>query len=78
MANGSNNSDIPNCWDFMKCPEEICVSCPAYPDHGVECWKMTGTKCKGGKFVKESLDAKILYCRNECAYYKTHLKKVYP
>ncbi|MEJ2313299.1 MAG: hypothetical protein P8Y85_00665 [Nitrospirota bacterium] len=77
MANASGNT-TPTCWDFMKCPREVCTSCPAYPDCGLECWKLTGTKCRGGEFVKASFDEKILYCRNECDYYKIHLKKLYP
>ncbi len=70
--------DIPNCWEFMNCPSEACEACPAYPDHGRECWKITSTRCKGGKFVKATLEEKILYCRNECYFYKTHLKELYP
>lgn len=76
MAN--NISNIPNCWEFLNCPPDTCSICPAYPDRGRECWKITGTRCKGGSFVKERFDAKILHCRNECDYYKTHLKRFYP
>lgn len=62
----------------MDCPEEVCRVCPAHPDHGRECWKVTGTKCAGGKFIKSSAEEKILHCRNECGFYKTYLKGLYP
>jgi hypothetical protein len=72
------SKDIPTCWEFMDCPDNVCNICPAYPDHGRECWKLTGTRCQGGRFVKASFEEKILHCRNECDFYKTHLKVLYP
>jgi hypothetical protein len=70
--------DIPNCWEFLGCDMDVCGDCTAYPDHGRECWKLTGTKCKGGKFMKTTIEDKLLHCRNECDFYKTHLKELYP
>ncbi len=61
------------CWEFMKC--EIYEKCPAYPDRGMDCWKVTGTKCEGGKYEKASLEEKILYCRKECEFYKKYAHK---
>ncbi|MCP4649126.1 MAG: hypothetical protein GY853_03465 [PVC group bacterium] len=29
------------CWEYMRCGEE--KACPAYPDHGEECWFHAGT-----------------------------------
>jgi hypothetical protein len=69
--------NIPNCWDFENCPSEVREKCPAYPDKGKECWKVTGTKCAHGKYEKASLSEKIIYCRNECAFYKKYLKNVH-
>ena len=77
MAN-IKGKEIPNCWEFLNCPSEVRASCPAYPDYGRECWKTTGTRCEGGKLVKATLEEKILYCRNECEFYKTCLKELYP
>jgi hypothetical protein len=77
MARKRQN-DIPNCWEFLNCQEEVCRTCPAYPDHGHECWKVTGTKCESGKYVKANSEEKILHCRNECNYYRTYLKNTYP
>jgi hypothetical protein len=44
-----------NCWEFKKCGREKGGSkmkelgiCPAYPDHGKNCWLVAGTFC-GGK-----------------------------
>jgi hypothetical protein len=68
---------MPNCWEFNSCPDNFCDSCPAYPDHGKECWKLTGTKCARGQYETTSLAEKIIYCRNECAFYKKYLKLIY-
>ena len=43
-----NHKGMPDCWEVMDCPEEVRETCPAYPDHGKECWKLTGTKCAQG------------------------------
>ncbi len=44
-----------NCWESKKCGREKGGSkvgdlgiCPAYPDHGKNCWLIAGTFC-GGK-----------------------------
>ena len=76
--NDLNLEDIPNCWDAEDCTEETRTSCPAYPEMGKECWKITGTKCGNGKVEKMSLTEKIIYCRNECAFYKKYLIKRFP
>ena len=34
-----------NCWELLKCGKES--NCPAYPDHGRECYAVTGTMCNG-------------------------------
>jgi hypothetical protein len=63
-----------NCWDFLKCAEETYKSCPAYPDKGLDCWKVTGTKCDQGKMEKASLQEKVVHCRT-CDFYKEYAHK---
>jgi len=63
------------CWEFKNCPEEIRSRCPAYPERGLDCWKVTGTKCEGGLIEKVSLEEKILYCRKNCEFYKRFAHK---
>ena len=63
-----------NCWDFMKCPEETSAKCPAYPDKGLDCWKVTGTKCSQGKVEKATALEKIGHCRT-CNFYITFAHK---
>ncbi len=69
---------IPNCWEFMECPGKVRDTCPAYPDYGRECWKLTGTICRGGKAAMTTYEEKILSCRNDCQFYKTYLKNIFP
>jgi hypothetical protein len=67
--------ETPNCWEALKCPNNVRNSCPAYPDMGRECWKITGTKCSQGRFEKSSLVEQIVHCHNECEYYRQYLKE---
>jgi hypothetical protein len=64
-----------NCWEFKNCPEETYKKCPAYPYGGLDCWKVTGTKCDRGKYEMASLEEKVLFCRKECAFYKEYAHK---
>jgi hypothetical protein len=57
-----------NCWDFIKCPQETYKTCPAYPDKGLDCWKVTGTKCDKGKIETKTAVEKVEYCR-KCSFY---------
>lgn len=63
-----------NCWDFMKCQEATYRACPAHPDKGLDCWKVTGTKCAKGTLQMATALEKIAYCRN-CAFYKEYAHK---
>jgi len=63
-----------NCWEFMNCKAETHMACPAYPDKGLDCWKVTGTKCSGGMVEKASLEEKVLFCKR-CEFYKKHAHK---
>jgi hypothetical protein len=65
--------DGPSCWEYRGCPEEVRLRCPAYPDMGRECWKVTGTRCDRGRTEKRSAAEKILHCRSHCEFYRTHL-----
>ena len=69
---------MPMCWEVCDCPDERREKCPAYPSSGTECWKITGTLCNGGALRTASFKEKILYCRNECEYYRKHIKQIYP
>ncbi len=63
-----------NCWDFMKCGQTTFQACPAYPDKGLDCWKVTGTKCAKGTIEKATAAEKIVHCR-DCNFYKTYAHK---
>ncbi len=54
------------CWEYMKCGKE--EECPAYPDHGFECWTVEGTVCRGRR--QGDYDTKIGSCRIACRYYE--------
>lgn len=62
------------CWEFKKCGREKDGAkaadlgiCPAYPDHGRDCWAIAGTLC-GGKVQGTSAE-KDGNCRL-CEFYK--------
>ncbi len=70
--------DEPKCWEVMNCPEEVRATCPAYPEHGAECWKVTGTRCGQGEHDMKDVSEKILHCRSECRFYKEYIKVKFP
>ncbi len=53
------------CWEHMKCGKE--KECPAYPDHGFDCWTLEGTVCRGQR--QEGYEKKVGACRIACKYY---------
>lgn len=64
-----------NCWEFKKCGREAGGSnaaklgvCPAYPDHGQDCARTTGTLCGG--VVQGTFASKLANCM-ECAFYQS-------
>ena len=73
MAN-ENYNGIPNCWDVMGCNGVLRKTCTAYPYQGKACWIVTGVKCGQGEHIMEDASEKILYCRNECRFYKENIK----
>ncbi len=66
--------DSINCWEFMRCQKETFLGCPAYPERGQDCWKITGTRCERGTIEKKSLDEKVKYCRT-CDFFRSHARK---
>ena len=63
-----------NCWELTKCAPEVRKDCPAHPDRGDSCWKVTGTMCGGGLVRKATLAEKIVFCRS-CAFFRKHVEK---
>lgn len=63
-----------NCWEFRQCPEKTYTSCPAYPNKGLDCWKVTRTKCDSGRIEKVSREEKIEFCRT-CDFYIAHANR---
>ena len=69
------------CWEFMKCGREAGGAkadelgvCPAYPDHGDQCARISGTLCGGT--VQGTFAAKLTDC-TRCDFYKSeHYKTV--
>ncbi|MCX6984536.1 MAG: hypothetical protein NT118_07280 [Lentisphaerae bacterium] len=64
-----------NCWEFKKCGREANGAkvkelgvCPAYPNHGVHCARVTGTLC-GGE-VQGSFAVKFGNCM-DCDFYNS-------
>ncbi len=54
-----------NCWEILNCKREN--GCPAYPNHGRECFAVTATICRGEQ--QGSYDEKITKCREVCDFY---------
>jgi len=64
-----------NCWEFKKCGREAGGAkekelgrCPAYPNDGKVCARVTGTLC-GGK-VQGTFASKVVNCM-ACDFYKS-------
>jgi hypothetical protein len=65
-----------NCWEWKMCGRETGGKnvpehgvCPAYPDHGKHCARITGTFCDGkvqGTYAIKITDCKI------CGFYKSN------
>lgn len=58
------------CWSLKNCPQDRMLNCPAYPDHGNNCWMVTGTQCGG--LTQGSYHDKMDNCRKCDAYIKAH------
>lgn len=60
-----------NCWEIIKCSEVYRKRCPAYPDKGFDCWKLTGCMCKGGTMQTATIIEKVKICKG-CTFYKQY------
>ncbi len=58
------------CWEMKNCPPERRNSCPAYPEHGGQCWMVTATLC-GGK-EQGSYHDKMANCKKCNVYLDAH------
>ena len=58
------------CWEMKNCPPERRNSCPAYPQHGGQCWMVTATLC-GGK-EQGSYHDKMTNCKKCNVYLDAH------
>ncbi|MCC7011565.1 MAG: hypothetical protein IT454_03295 [Planctomycetes bacterium] len=64
-----------NCWEFKKCggekggakAQELGI-CPAWPDHGKHCARVTATLC--GAKVQGAFAEKLTNCMG-CAFYNS-------
>lgn len=63
-----------DCWAFKKCATVVRDSCPAHPENGKRCWKVTGTKCDSGRIEKATRLEKITFC-NKCDFYRTYAER---
>jgi hypothetical protein len=59
----------------MECGEETYNACPAHPDRGLDCWKVTGTKCEKGEYEMATITEKVEHCR-QCDFYKQFANKI--
>lgn len=57
---------MQKCWEALNCTTKD--TCPTYPDHGLKCWEVTGTLCRGEK--QGSYEDKRAVCATDCAFYK--------
>jgi len=62
-----NATDRKDCWTIKKCPKERRDICPAYPDNGQSCWKVSHTMCGG--FQQGSARDKKEKC-HECQFFQ--------
>jgi len=60
--------DTVNCWEYKNCPEEVFSICPAYPNSGSVCYRITGVKCLEGNAECASVDEQVAYC-GRCNFY---------
>jgi len=55
-----------DCWTYNECSPERKAKCEAFPSHGTDCWRVTGTMCKG--VAQLDISTKIGTCR-KCGFY---------
>ncbi|MBI5543254.1 MAG: hypothetical protein HY901_05160 [Deltaproteobacteria bacterium] len=74
MAKAKSRTKALRCWEVKKCGREQGGAkaaelgvCPAFPDHGRDCWMAAGTLC-GGE-VQGTFAEKLGSCQ-ACEFYK--------
>jgi PAS domain S-box-containing protein len=56
-----------DCWSIMECPPERQVQCPAFPNHGRNCWDIDYTWCNGQ--MQGDAPAKVEKC-SQCVAHR--------
>jgi len=73
-AAGNDRSAPPpagvTCWEIKNCPDARRAGCPAFPEHGGQCWAVTATMCGGEK--QGSYREKMAKCRQCEVYLRLH------
>ncbi|AFM26261.1 two-CW domain-containing protein [Desulfomonile tiedjei] len=59
-------SERLNCWQVLGCNNE--QNCPAFPEHGRNCFAVTATLCRGE--TQGTYDEKIAKCRKGCKFFQ--------
>jgi len=62
------------CWEHLKCSDGVRSNCPAFPENGKACWKVTGTMCDSGRMRKATVIEKVEFCRR-CDFYINYAEK---
>lgn len=63
------NKEFENCWEFIKCAEEIRKACPAYKyDMGKECWMIASSF--NGKGCPQTKDKGMIFCATKCKWFE--------
>ncbi|MBU4154253.1 MAG: CZB domain-containing protein [Proteobacteria bacterium] len=62
------------CWEIKNCPTDRRNSCPAYPEHGGQCWMVTATLCGGQE--QGSYHEKMTNCKKCNVYLDAHGRPV--
>jgi len=56
---------VKNCWEEQNCGD-VRNQCPAYPDHGQDCWRVAGTLCRGK--LQGTPEEKREFCLFDCGF----------
>ena len=61
-----------NCWEYTKCM--LRKYCPAYPDHGRDCYYIKGTLCWSDTVDRVNIKKKVERCL-ECDFYNKIIRE---
>jgi len=62
------NKEPQHCWEFRNCPDDTKKKCPAYIYKYEKCWMIASHV--SGKWCPSAKDKGIVYCFEECGWYK--------